>query len=206
MYASRSLSAQDPLNWFPLLTAAQPKFSTAEQEDVSGIQRPVSQISNVSYWQRTNGAFVWQRTVPIRNAQYLRVAATFSIQLTLAHSAALETCRWTLPVWTTRWLGVDQPSMGRSDQSARRQCALLRLDTHGIGSWRRRQLQTSANAFCLLLSLAWTFQRTAKLDAVRNRILGQLSYNSPHLFIMTPHFAQFPAFLISTARNHRCWS
>ena len=70
----------------------------------------------------------------------------------------------------------------------------------GDNSWPAQTL------FCLHLSLAWTCQRTAKLDVVRNRILGQLSYNSPHLLIITPNFTQFSAFLISSARNYRCWS
>ena len=60
--------------------------------------------------------------------------------------------------------------------------------------------------FCIRLSLAWTCQRMAKLDAVRDRNLGQLSYNFPHSPIITPHFPQFSGFLISTYRNHRCWS
>ena len=73
------------------------------------------------------------------------------------------------------------------------------VDT-GDNNWPAQTL------FCLRLPLAWTCQRTAKLDAVRDGNLGQLSYNSPHLPIIKHHFPQFSRFLIPTARNHRCWS
>ena len=47
-----------------LLSAAQLKFPIVEQEDVSGIQRPVSQISSASYWQRTNWSFCLTNDCP----------------------------------------------------------------------------------------------------------------------------------------------